>query len=217
MNQDTNPVPIHFAKRLFDLVSAGIFLIILSPLFLFVALLVKLEGLLHKESKGPVFYTETRISQGSPFTIRKFRILKTSSYNPIRKNGDIVSTKALEHKPNTLMYTGTLLKKFYLDETPQLWNVLTGDMSMVGTRPWTPPDYEKEITVKKIYRKKIIKAGITGPVQIHKHDAKKIGGEHMLDNNYIEYQRTHNGFRIVLYDIKILLLSLWFMLKGEGL
>lgn len=215
-DQYNNIIPIHPAKRMFDIVISFICVVLLSPLFLFIAFFSYIEGVFIKENRGPFFYKETRISQGNPFTLYKFRILKTKSFFPIRKRAEIVSTKALERKSGTLTYTGNILKKFYFDEMPQLWNVLCGDMSMVGTRPWTPPDYEKEIA-KGIYRKKIIKAGITGPVQIHKHNAKALGGEHMLDKLYIEYQRGHNGIRVVLYDIKILLLSLWFMLKGEGL
>lgn len=215
-NKNTQPVPMYPVKRIFDAIISSLSLIILSPIFLLVAFLSWAEKLFIKESRGPLFYTETRISQGNPFTLYKFRILKTTSYFPIRAQGSIVSTKALERKPHTLTYTGKILKKFYLDESPQLWNVLRGDMSMVGTRPWTPPDYEKELA-KGIYRKKLIKAGITGPVQIHKHNAKEMGGEHMLDNHYIDYQRAHKGLGIVFYDAKILLFSLWFMIKGQGL
>lgn len=213
---ENTTIPIAPAKRVLDIVVAGFFLIVLFPIFLLIGVCIFLEGLLIKNNRGPLFYSETRISRGKPFALRKFRIFKVSSYKPIRGRGEIVSTKALERKPHTLTYTGKILKKFYLDESPQLWNVLRGDMSMVGTRPWTPPDYGKELA-KGIYRKKIIKAGITGPVQIHKHNAKEMGGEHMLDNRYIDYQRAHGGLRIVFYDIKILLLSLWFMLKGQGL
>lgn len=215
-NKNIQSVPIHYMKRAFDAAISSLCLVVLSPIFLFVALLSWVEKIFIQESRGPLFYAETRMSQGNPFTLYKFRILKTSSYFPVRDRGDIISTKALERTPDTLTYTGKILRKFYLDELPQLWNVLQGDMSMVGTRPWTPPDYEKELA-KKIYRKKIIKAGITGPVQIHKHNAKEMGGEHMLDNEYIEYQRAHKGLGIVFYDAKILLLSLWFMLKGQGL
>lgn len=222
MNQNTHEdqyntaIPIYPAKRMFDIAISFICVVLLSPLFFLIAFFLYMEGIFVKENRGPFFYTETRISQGNPFTLYKFRILKTKSFSSIRERAEIVSTKALERKLGTLTYTGNILKKFYLDEMPQLWNVFCGDMSMVGTRPWTPPDYEKEIA-KGIYRKKIIKAGITGPVQIHKHNAKALGGEHMLDNLYIKYQRERSGIRVVLYDIKILLLSLWFMVKGQGL
>ncbi|PIR69916.1 MAG: hypothetical protein COU47_00590 [Candidatus Niyogibacteria bacterium CG10_big_fil_rev_8_21_14_0_10_46_36] len=215
-SENTTMVPIATTKRAFDILSASFFIMLLSPIFLLISICIYIEGVFNKKNRGPVFYTETRMSQGKPFTLRKFRIFKVASYQSIRDRGEIVSTKMLERKPGTMTRTGNILKKFYLDELPQLFSVLRGDMSMVGTRPWTPPDYKKEIA-KGIYRKKAIKAGITGPVQIHKHDAKAVGGEHMLDDRYVSYQRAHRGMRIVFYDIKILLLSLWFMVKGQGL
>jgi len=210
------PVNTPFAKRTFDIIISASLLILLSPLFLIIILCIKIEGFLVKKNSGPVFYTETRMSQGKPFKLLKFRIFKVSAYEPIRNNGDVVHTKSLEQDPKNLTAIGKLLKTFYLDEAPQLWNVFTGDMSLVGPRPWNPEDYKNEIA-KGIFRKKVIKAGLTGPVQIHKRDANKYGGEHKLDNDYIAFSMKHNGVRIVLHDLNILTKSLWFTLKGQGL
>ena len=209
-------IAIPLAKRVFDIIFSGLTLVTASPLMLAIAILIKFEGIFLPISRGPVFYAETRISQGKPFLFRKFRIFKMSAYQPLLDRNEIVSTKNLEHTAGTVTFIGEFLKKFYLDELPQLWNVLKGDMSMVGTRPWTPPDYEKEIA-KGIFRKKILKAGLTGPVQVHKHDEARQGGAHKLDNNYINLHCTKNGFGVLMYDIKILILSVVFMLKGEGL
>ena len=203
-------------KRFFDIFISGLILLILSPIILLIILLIKLEGFLNKKNSGPILYSETRISQGKPFTLYKFRIFKVSSYQPIRDRGEIVQTKPLEKDPGNLTRTGKLLKSFYFDEFPQLWTVLNGDMSLVGPRPWNSPDYENEIK-RGIYRKKVIKAGLTGPVQIHKLDAKKFGGEYQLDINYINFCRDKRRISILLYDIKILIKSFIFMLKGQGL
>ncbi|MBI2636656.1 MAG: sugar transferase, partial [Parcubacteria group bacterium] len=207
------PVNIPFAKRLLDIVVSAFLLVLVSPLIALIALAIKLEGIFSRERRGPVLYAETRISQGRPFTLRKFRIFKTAVYEPAKNNGDVVHTKPLERNPQNITACGTLLKTFYLDELPQLWNVLRGDMSLVGPRPWNPVDYQNEI-LRGEFRKKVIRAGLTGPVQIHKLDAGKHGGEHKLDADYIMFVKNKNGLAVAARDIKLLLQSLWFMLRG---
>lgn len=209
-------LPIPRAKRVFDIIITGLALILLSPLFLTIAIAIKVEGFFFGLSSGPIFYSETRISQGEPFTLRKFRIFKVLVYKSAQTNGETIHTKPLEKNPDNLTAIGKILKKFYLDELPQLWNVFIGDMSLIGSRPWNPVDYQKEIG-RGIYRKKIIKAGLTGPVQLHKFDARALGGEHKLDNDYIAFCRTHGGLRIILKDIDLIWKSIWFIVKGEGL
>ncbi len=210
------PVQIPLAKRIFDILFSGAVILLCSPLWVLIIILQKLEGLCIPSHRGPIFYTETRMSQGKPFTLRKFRIFKVSAYQPIRDRGEIVHTKPLEKNADNLTYIGTLLKNFYLDEAPQLLSILFGDMSFIGPRPWNPVDYEKEIATG-VYRKKIIKAGLTGPVQIHKLDANKYGGEQFLDNTYIQFVQNHSGIRVVIHDIWLLVQSFFFMIKGQGL
>ncbi|MBI2050585.1 MAG: sugar transferase [Parcubacteria group bacterium] len=205
-----------FLKRTLDVIVSSTLLFLSSPLVILIALCTKLEGFFVRENRGPILYTETRISRGEPFTLRKFRIFKTSAYEPIRARGEMVHTKPLERNPKNITACGKALKTFYLDELPQLWNVLRGDMSLVGPRPWNPVDYENEIAAGE-YRKKAIRAGLTGPVQIHKLDAHKHGGEHKLDADYIMFVKNKNGLAVAVRDIKLLLQSLWFMLRGQGL
>ncbi|MEK7090544.1 MAG: sugar transferase [Patescibacteria group bacterium] len=212
----STPIQIPLFKRLFDVVLSSVLLTIALPVFITIAILIKIEGLFNPVSRGPVFYTEVRLSRGQLFLFRKFRIFIVAAYQPILDRGEFVSTKKLERTPGTTTLVGRFLKKFYIDELPQLWNVFMGDMSMVGTRPWTPPDYEKELA-KGIIRKQILIAGLTGPVQIHKRDAVRFGGEHVLDNFYINLMRTESALLILLYDIKILVLSVFFVLRGQGL
>ncbi len=89
-------------------------------------------------------------------------------------------------------------------------------MSLVGPRPWNPVDYKNEI-VRGEYRKKAIRAGLIGPVQIYKLNPHAHGGEHKLDYDYIQFVKTKNGLRVIARDIKLLAQSLWFMLRGQGL
>lgn len=112
-----------FAKRIFDFTVSLIGLILLSPLFSLIALWIKFD------SKGPVFFTQERVGYlGKPFKILKFRTMfEDASGLLLTVNGD-----------TRLTTCGRFLRKFKLDELPQLINVLTGDMSIVGPRPEVP-------------------------------------------------------------------------------
>ena len=120
-------------KRLFDIVMSGLGLLILSPLFLFLAFWIKLD------SKGPVFFRQSRVGKGNKdFRIFKFRSMRVGS-----DKGSQVTIGG--HDPR-ITRSGYFIRKFKLDELPQLINVFIGDMSLVGPRPevrhyvdyWTP-------------------------------------------------------------------------------
>lgn len=120
-------------KRTFDIVASGIGLILLSPLFLIVAIWIKLD------SKGPVFYRQTRVGQyNKDFRIFKFRTMRTGS--------DKGSQVTIGDRDPRVTRAGYWIRKFKIDELPQLINVFVGEMSLVGPRPevrhyvdyWTP-------------------------------------------------------------------------------
>jgi lipopolysaccharide/colanic/teichoic acid biosynthesis glycosyltransferase len=129
-------------KRTFDMVVAALGLVMLSPLLLFVALLIKLD------SHGPVLFKQERIGKEfRPFLIYKFR---TMVQNAPKMGGPITSGN-----DSRITRAGRILRKTKFDEIPQLINVLKGDMSLVGPRPEVPryvelfrPDYEKILTVR---------------------------------------------------------------------
>jgi len=134
------------AKRAFDLVVASIGVVILLPLFAVIALLVKLT------SPGPVLFRQRRVGKRHlPFTIYKFRTMYTASDS--EKPGHSV-TRCGDHRFTSV---GSYLRKFKLDELPQLFNVIGGDMSLVGPRPKLP-EHER--------MKMICKPGITGAATI---------------------------------------------------
>ena len=120
-------------KRLFDIVASGLGLIVLSPLFLILAIWIKLD------SKGPVFYRQVRVgNKNKDFRIFKFRSMRVGA-----DKGSLVTIGG--HDPRVTR-SGYFIRKFKFDELPQLINVLVGDMSLVGPRPevrhyvdyWTP-------------------------------------------------------------------------------
>ncbi len=138
-------------KRIFDIVASGCGLIVLSPLFLILAIWIRLD------SKGPVFYRQVRVGRGNKdFRIFKFRSMRLGS-----DSGSLVTIGG--HDPR-ITRSGYLLRKFKLDELPQLINVFIGDMSLVGPRPEVR-HYVDYWTTEQM-RVLDVRPGITDPASI---------------------------------------------------
>ena len=130
-------------KRFLDILAAVFFLILFLPLFILVAILLKIEGLRDPEFKDTVFFKETRVSKGKPYLIYKFRTVKKSTLGLIKKEEKTITAfTSIPDKGRFLTPVGVFLANTYLDELPQFINVLKGDMSIVGPRPH-PPDHYK--------------------------------------------------------------------------
>jgi lipopolysaccharide/colanic/teichoic acid biosynthesis glycosyltransferase len=145
-------------KRLFDLIAAVVGLIVLSPLLLALALWVKLD------SPGPALFRQTRIGRGgAPFAILKFRTMSNASEGPqITVGADRRITAA-----------GAVLRRFKLDELPQLFNVLCGEMSLVGPRPEVPAYVELwPADVRAIVLS--VRPGVTDPASLRYADEARI-------------------------------------------
>src|SRR5208283_41719 len=135
-----------FSKRSFDIICSSLGLIVLFPVGLLIGLLVKLSDL------GPVFYGQIRIGRfGKPFRIWKFRSMVV--------NADQLGVPLTKEEDPRITWLGRFLRKTKLDELPQLWNVLLGDMSFVGPRPEVPRYVEKYTTGQK--RVLALRPGIT--------------------------------------------------------
>lgn len=109
-------------KRIFDILASGLGLIVLSPLFLFVGVWIKID------SKGPVFYRQTRVGKGN----KDFRLFKFRSMRPGSDKGRLITVGGRDPR---VTRSGYYIRKYKLDEFPQLINVFIGDMSLVGPRP----------------------------------------------------------------------------------
>ena len=139
-----------FGKRAFDIAAAAAGLVALGIPMAMVALAVKLS------SPGPVLFRQRRVGRGGAlFTVRKFRTMRTDhdDPSPVTVRGDIRITPA-----------GRILRRFKLDEYPQLWNVLVGEMSLVGPRPDVPGYYDRLTGEER--RILSLRPGITGPSTI---------------------------------------------------
>lgn len=202
-------------KRILDIVVSLLVIVIFSPFIVLILLLMLLEFIFVPQSRGPIFYTETRISRGEPFLIYKFRIFKKSSIAKAAALNGTIHTKDLENDPRNLTFVGRFLKKVYMDELPQFINVLKGQMSIVGPRPKNIADYQRAIS-RGQYSKALILAGITGYFQTHKA-VKLQQSQEELDMAYVNFCQNNSGWKVMWYDLKIILMTIWAMLKAEGL
>ncbi len=186
-------------KRGFDIVVSSILFILLMPVLLIITLLVKLD------SRGPIFYHQKRIGlDGREFECVKFRSMKINAES---KTGPVWA------KPDDARVTrvGKVLRRWCLDELPQFWNVLRGDMSLVGPRPERPEfvrEFEQQID--GYHERHRVRAGLTGWAQIN-----GLRGDTPIEER-TKYDRYYVENWSLMLDLKILLLTVKAVVKGEN-
>ena len=195
-----------FTKRTLDIILSLIALLLLSPVFFIVGVLIKLED------RGPVFFRQTRVGQfGNEFTMVKFRSMCMDAERRLKEliaknqHKDGVTFK-LKDDPR-ITRVGKWLRKFSLDELPQFYNVLVGDMSLVGPRP--PVPREVALYTPADRRRLAVKPGITCIWQISGRAEIDFSGQVQLDVRYIESQR-------LWMDMKILAKTIPAVISGKG-
>jgi lipopolysaccharide/colanic/teichoic acid biosynthesis glycosyltransferase len=199
-------------KRTFDVVGALALLVLLAPIFAVVYVVMSADMLLRPRDRGPFLYRERRVSRGREFDLLKFRTLRRDVLHAMPSG-----SHARMHEAETnLTWAGRrLLKPWYLDELPQLWNVLRGDMSIVGPRPWPPQMVATQVAKGATYRNEFV-AGWTGPAQVEK-GVTETAGYAALDTAYVEACGRSSALAIVRRDLGLLWRTLVVMAKGEGL
>jgi lipopolysaccharide/colanic/teichoic acid biosynthesis glycosyltransferase len=207
-------VPYPLAKQVFDRVVAAILVFAAAPLLLVAVVLMGLDMLFVRRDRGPWFYRERRISRGHEFDVLKFRVLRTSALADLAGNPGSYA-RQYEQDTANLTWAGSVIKRIYADELPQLLSVLSGQLSLVGPRPWPVSMVEKQVADGYDYRLRIT-AGWTGPAQVRKDLGKK-GESTRLDLQYVDLCRTLRGLKLVRYDIGVLRQSIATMLRGRGL
>ncbi len=188
-------------KRSMDLLFASILIIIFSPLMFLIAMLIKLT------SRGPILFRQERVGLEKPFTFYKFRSMHENAEieheKYIKKYGNMFK---LEHDPRVTPL-GRILRKTSLDELPQFFNVLRGNMSLIGPRPPMPEEVEKYTNWQK--RRLGVKPGITGLWQVSGRSGVSFDEWVRLDAYYIE------NWSLWL-DFQIFLKTIWVVIRGKG-
>lgn len=186
----------HFFKRLIDIVLSFIGIIVLGIPMLIIAAAIK------HEDPGPALFRQKRIGKNKKyFMLLKFRSMKMSTPHD-------VPTHQLENPEQYLLKCGKTLRKLSLDELPQLFNILKGDMSIIGPRPvlWNQDDL---IAERDKYGVNGVKPGLTGWAQINGRDELEIPIKAKLDGEYVEKQSF-------LFDCKCFFGTIGKVLKSDG-
>jgi lipopolysaccharide/colanic/teichoic acid biosynthesis glycosyltransferase len=230
-------LPLYFraAKRLFDIVAALGMMVLLSPVLLMTAVMVKIT------SPGPVIYSQTRIGLnlrskakqdrraskvllsdsddrrqpgrdrrelsnfGRPFTIYKFRTMRTDA----ERNG----AQLAQHGDSRVTHIGRLLRRTRIDELPQLWNILKGDMSLIGPRP-ERPEFMQQLQqhIPNFMDRLGLKPGMTGIAQVvngYDNDLEGFRRKVSYDLLYLQNCCAWNDFKILIRTIRV-------VITGEG-
>jgi lipopolysaccharide/colanic/teichoic acid biosynthesis glycosyltransferase len=205
-------VPYRTPKRFLDTAVAGTLLLLSSPVVLVVGAAMAVDMAASRRDRGPFLYRERRISKGRVFDLLKLRTLQRDVLAEMEAAGG--HARLYEADPTNLTWTGRrMLKPWYLDELPQLLNVLRGDISLVGPRPWPPEMVDGQVDHGQTYRKQIV-AGLTGPAQVTKGGGQRYED---LDLEYVRLSRTLGSWALLRYDVGILAETVRVIARGEGL
>jgi O-antigen biosynthesis protein WbqP len=182
--------------RIFDIITSFALVVLLSPLFLIIGLLIKLN------SKGPIFFIQMRIGMNNElFKFYKFRTMNTGTPN--------VATDKLGDSKSYVTSFGKILRKTSLDEIPQLINILKGNMTFVGPRPALYNQYElKDLRTNAGVH--TLLPGVSGWAQVN-------GRDNNDDYEKTEHDRYYLENKSVWFDMKILIITVFKVLRAEGI
>ncbi|SFI88445.1 Sugar transferase involved in LPS biosynthesis (colanic, teichoic acid) [Paenibacillus sp. UNC496MF] len=188
-------------KRAIDIIGAAVGLVLLSPLFFIVAILIKME-----DPKGPVFFQQTRVGKHQrAFRMYKFRSMVSNAEELLKdllaKNEIQGAMFKMKDDPR-ITRIGKFIRRTSIDELPQLWNVIRGDMSLVGPRPPLPREVEEYTTYDK--RRLLVQPGCTGLWQVSGRNNLGFSEMVELDITYIRERTLFYDFKIILKTIRVL-------------
>ncbi len=185
-----------FFKRLFDIVSSLILLIVLSPVMLIIAIAIKID------SKGSILFRQKRMGRyGKPFNCYKFRSMRTDAPSEC-------ATSQLSNPEQYQTRVGRFIRRLSLDELPQIWCVLVGTMSFIGYRPLILSelncnDMRKRLGVFEV------RPGISGYAQVYGRDDIYYKNKALMDAEYVREAS-------LMFDLKLMFRTVWVVLKRDG-
>lgn len=206
------PLPLVWQKRCFDVIASTLILVIISPILVIFIMLIFLEHLLLNHPFDPIFYYDERMSRNKIIPLCKFNIFDQRVVDALRLQHVFIHTKKLEWGGNTTVI-GKILRQVYLDELPQLWNVMRGDMSLVGPRPLNKEVYAN-VNMNEVHPLAYIQGGMTGYFQSEKDFAKSNATK--MDSLYLNKYLNESGWSLLMFDVKIILRTVQVLFRAKG-
>lgn len=190
----------HSVKRIFDILASGVALILLSPLFIYLAIKI------HREDGGPDFYSQERIGKdGKPFKMWKFRSMVVNADQLVEQLEDQNEVDGAMFKIKDdprITKIGKTIRKYSLDELPQLWNVLIGNMSLVGPRPPLPSEVKEYTDYDK--QRLMVMPGCTGLWQVTRRSEADFDEMVWLDIVYINHSDLWEDFKLIVKTVWVM-------------
>ena len=191
-----------YIKRGIDVVLSFLGLVFLSWLYVIIIIAIKIDD------PGPAFFTQKRVGKGKTFfKLHKFRSMKMCTPHD-------TPTHLLENPEQYITKIGKFMRKYSVDELPQIWDIFVGNMSIIGPRPalWNQDDL---IAERDKYRANDVKPGLTGWAQINGRDELEIDVKAKLDGEYVK-QLKKGGFAGFMMDVKCFFGTIASVLKHDG-
>ena len=207
------PLPARFFKSAFDKLVALVMLLFSAPIMLLLKLAYVVEGWLIPENAGPMFFYYNAISGGRIIPKYKIRLIKMKYIEPEgAKRHDWIAFSA-EWTPNSRTYVGEFAKKFYLDELPQFYSVLKGEISIVGPRPLSILHYERDKAQGNVTRF-LLRGGMLGLGHINKGTSEM--GNPVYEYEYIDQYLKRSSWGLLMLDLWVIWKGVLVIVKGGG-
>ena len=209
----TEPLKIRLSKVIFDKIISVVFLFASLPILFLLKLGFIIEGFLIPENKGPMFFYYNAVSAGKIIPKYKIRLIKMNFIDPEgAKKHDWLAYSA-EWNEESRTFMGQFVKKYYLDELPQFWSVLKGDMSIVGPRPLSVIHYERDKDQGNVTRF-LLRGGLLGLGHINKGTEEM--GNPSYEYEYVNDYINRKPFDLIKLDIWIIYKGIILIFKGGG-
>ena len=206
-------LPSRVSKLLFDKIVSFFLVIFSVPVLLLLKFAYLVEGLIVAENKGPMLFYYWGMSGGKKIKKWKIRLIKTKFIEPEGAARHDWIAYSAEWTPDSRTHVGAFAKKWYLDELPQFWSVLVGDMSIVGPRPLSVLHYERDLAQGNIARK-LLKGGLLGLGHINKGTDEM--GKSAYEYEYIQYYLDLPSLKLIKLDLWIIKRGIILISKGGG-
>ncbi|WP_062307734.1 sugar transferase [Polynucleobacter sinensis] len=209
----SGPLKPPILKVLFDKLVGFVMLVVSAPILFVLKIAFLIEGWFIPENAGPMFFYYHAMSGGKVIRKYKIRLIKSQYIDPEgAKNHDWLAFSA-EWTVESRTNVGHIVKKFYLDELPQFWSVLKGDMSIVGPRPLSILHYERDKSQGNITRS-LLQGGLLGLGHINKGTAEM--GNPVYEYEYVDEYMRRSSFSLLMLDLWIIWRGILVITKGGG-